>query len=631
MCGITGVYAFNNSALSFKNKIEKALVKLYKRGPESSGTFFCNQVGLGHTRLAIIDLSESGVQPFTDLSERFTIVFNGEFFNYKEHRNDLLKKGIRFKSESDTEVLLNLYLTEGPPCLQKVNGFFSIAIYDKQEETLFIARDRMGVKPLFIYQDNDKFIFASELKALLQYDINKEIDRTSLAQYLQLNYIPSPYSIFTNVRKLKQGNYILISKGSIQEKEYYTIPFYPQKQISISDISYSEAQNKLKKLLDESVKKRMVSDVLLGSFLSGGVDSSIIVALASKYTDKLKTFSIGYKDEPLFDETKYAKLVAKKFNTEHTEFILSNDDLFSILFEVLDYTDEPFADSSALAVYMLSKQTRKNVTVALSGDGADELFGGYNKHNAEYRARNAGIIENIIASLNPIWKRFPQSRNTSFSNFIRQLDRFSEGMKLSAKDRYWQWCSFVTEKEIAPLFTFPKDIYSERKQNIVKHINPTRGMNDVLLTDMQLVLVNDMLVKVDMMSMANSLEVRTPFLDYELVNFAFSLPSEYKMDKNTGKKILQDCFQDVLPPEIYHRKKHGFEVPLLKWFRKELNTLIFNELLEDNFIKQQDLFEITEIRKLKNKLMSPNPGDAASRIWGLVVFQYWWKKYMVNN
>ena len=512
-----------------------------------------------------------------------------------------------------------------------MNGFFSIAIYDKQEETLFIARDRMGVKPLFIYQDNDKFIFASELKALLQYDINKEIDRTSLAQYLQLNYIPSPYSIFTNVRKLKQGNYILISKGSIQEKEYYTIPFYPQKQISISDISYSEAQNKLKKLLDESVKKRMVSDVLLGSFLSGGVDSSIIVALASKYTDKLKTFSIGYKDEPLFDETKYAKLVAKKFNTEHTEFILSNDDLFSILFDVLEYTDEPFADSSALAVYMLSKQTRKNVTVALSGDGADELFGGYNKHNAEYRARNAGIIENIIASLNPIWKRFPQSRNTSFSNLIRQLDRFSEGMKLSAKDRYWQWCSFVTEKEIAPLFTFPKDIYSERKQNIVKHINPTRGMNDVLLTDMQLVLVNDMLVKVDMMSMANSLEVRTPFLDYELVNFAFSLPSEYKMDKNTGKKILQDCFQDVLPPEIYHRKKHGFEVPLLKWFRKELNTLIFNELLEDNFIKQQDLFEITEIRKLKNKLMSPNPGDAASRIWGLVVFQYWWKKYMVNN
>jgi asparagine synthase (glutamine-hydrolysing) len=629
MCGITGIFTFKEEALSFRTKVENAVSRLHQRGPETSGTYFHDHVALGHARLAIIDVSDAASQPFTDRSGRYTVIFNGEFFNFKEHRNELLKKGIQLRSESDTEVLLYLYITEGPSFLKKINGFFALAIYDKEEGTLFIARDRFGVKPLFIYQDEGRFVFASELKALLEYGFEKKIDETSLSQYLQLNYIPGPNSIFKNVRKLEPGNFLFISKNGIGKEEYYEIPFRNE-GIFRSDMAYDISCMKIKKLLDESVKRRMISDVPLGSFLSGGIDSSVIVALASQYTSKLKTFSIGYKDEPLFDETRYARIVAEKFKTEHTEFILTNDDLFSVLFHVLDYTDEPFADSSALAVYMLSMQTRKHVTVALSGDGADELFGGYNKHRAEFRIRNAGLPEKLTKILRPAYRLFPKSRNSRFSNTVRQLERFANGMDMPADERYWNWCGFASESEIKKLFNVKnKEDFFRRKKSILMNISGSPDLNDLLYSDMQLVLQNDMLVKVDMMSMANSLEIRTPFLDVDLVNYVFSLPSEFKIDRNFGKKILQDAFRSMLPEEIYHRNKHGFEVPLLKWFRKELRSLIFDELLEEKFVKEQGIFNYHEIASLKNKLVSNDPGDAAARIWGLVVFQYWWKKYFV--
>ncbi len=628
MCGITGIFTFNENASSYKTKVENAVNALKKRGPDNSGTFFHNHVALGHSRLSIIDVSDAASQPFTDVSGRYTIIFNGEFFNFKQHRDELLKKGISLKSQSDTEVLLYLYITEGASFLEKINGFFALAIYDKEEEVLFVARDRLGIKPLFIYKDDNKFIFASELKALLAYDIPKELDYTSLYEYLQLNYIPAQNSIFKNILKLKPGTFLKIINGEIEEKEYCKIPFYSDIEIKKKNITYDDAKNKIFELLDNSVKLRMISDVPLGAFLSGGVDSSIITALASKYTDKLNTFSIGYKDEPLFDETQYAQAVAKKYKTNHTVFPLTNDDLFSVLFDVLDYTDEPFADSSALAVNILSKHTRKYVTVALSGDGADELFGGYNKHRAEYRIRNAGFNEKTISLLKPLWDILPQSRNSFLSNKIRQLHRFAQGMNLPAEERYWKWCGFASEQEVEKLLKLKmNDDYFKRKMNLLQNISGKESMNEMLYSDMHLVLQNDMLVKVDMMSMANSLEVRTPFLDYNLVNYTFSLPSEYKVDKRFGKKILQDTFKDILPEEIYNRPKHGFEVPLLKWFRKELKSFIFDELLNKKFIEDQGIFDFDEISKLKLKLFSNNPGDTTARIWGLVVFQYWWKKY----
>ncbi|HYG40571.1 MAG TPA: asparagine synthase (glutamine-hydrolyzing) [Cytophagales bacterium] len=630
MCGITGIYAFNEVGRYNMINLSAATDCLNLRGPDSRGIFNEERVGLGHRRLSIIDTTSDGRQPMTDDSGRYVIVFNGEIFNFKELRQKLENTGTSFFSHSDTEVLLKLYIKEGADCLNQLNGFFAFAIYDKEEKILFVARDRYGIKPLFVFQDEDKLIFASELKSLMAFGINKDIDYTSLYQYLQLNYIPGPATIFKNVTKLSPGHYLQIKGREILQKRYYDIP----PLIKTDRLSYQQQQDKLVELMDDAVKKRMIADVPLGAFLSGGIDSSIIVGLASRYTEKLNTFSIGYRDEPFFDETKYANLVAKKFNTNHTVFSLTNQDLLDNLQNVLEYIDEPFGDSSALPVFILSKETRKHVTVSLSGDGADELFGGYNKYLGEYKVREGGIAANTIRGLLPLWKNLPKSRNGFVSNKVRQFQRFAEGMEMSPKERYWKWCGFAREDEALSVLKLDsrikifRDIYEHRKENITKYISNDGDLNDVLRADVNLVLTNDMLTKVDLMSMANSLEVRVPFLDYRVVDFAFSLKANTKVDGRMKKKIVQDAFRSLLPAELYNRPKHGFEVPLLKWFRKELRSLIENNLLEDKFILEQGIFDPEEIQKLKKQLFSNNPGDIHARIWGLIVFQSWWKKWM---
>ncbi len=464
---------------------------------------------------------------------------------------------------------------------------------------------------------------------MLWFLIPKEIDYESLYSYLQLNYIPAPFSIFKNVYKLQPGTYIEVKNNTIKKTIFYEIPYVNQG--NYTTLSYENAQKELANLLNQSVKRRLVADVPLGSFLSGGIDSSVIVAMASQYVDKLNTFSIGYKDEPLFDETKYAELIAKRYKTNHTVFKLSNNDLYENLHKVLDYTDEPYADSSALAVNILSMHTRKHVTVALSGDGADELFSGYNKHAAEFKIRRGGILLNLIKWGTPLLNKFPQSRNNKFANINRQLVRFGKGMRLNEKERYWRWCGYSDELEVDSLLLnkIDNNNYKQRKAEILKNIKPKGSFNEVLYTDMHMVLQNDMLVKVDMMSMENALEVRVPFLDYEIVNFAFSLPVDYKIRNNFRKCIVQDAFRNYLPNELYQRPKHGFEVPLQKWFQTELKTLITDDLLNDAFIEKQQMFSVAEIKKLKQKVFSNNPGDSVAQIWGLIVFQYWWKKFYV--
>ncbi|MBP7497825.1 MAG: asparagine synthase (glutamine-hydrolyzing) [Bacteroidales bacterium] len=631
MCGITGIYCFSNRAEVWKEKVQLSIKKLFYRGPDSNGLFIHNKIALGHSRLAIIDTSTAAAQPFSDTSGRYTIVFNGEIFNFRELKVDLLKKGINFTSNSDTEVLLHLYINEGTDFLNKLNGFFVFCIYDKEKDTVFIARDRYGIKPLFYYKDDNIFIFASEIKAILEYGIRKELDYASLFSFLQLSYIPAPDSIFKDIKKIAAGHYFFIENNNISEHIYYSIPKNDNIFLSNPPPSYENAKDKIYNLLDASVKRRLISDVPLGAFLSGGIDSSIIVALASKYTSQLNTFSIGFKDEPFFDETRYARLVANKYKTNHTEFKLSNSDLYDVLFKVLDYTDEPFADSSAIAVYILSGLTRQYVTVALSGDGADELFGGYNKYYAEYQFRNSALSTKIISALAPLWKAFPQSRNSFLSNKARQLNRFAEGAKMSYPDRYWRWCSYINDDELRALINSShylniKDL-KDRKEELTKHIKKQKSLNDVLYSDLHLVLSNDMLVKADLMSMANSLEIRVPFLDFELVNYVSCLPSEYKIDKNNRKKILKDTFSDYLSQELLNRRKHGFEVPLLSWFRNELKSHIENKVLNRNLIIKQNIFNPDETDLLLKKLNSSNPGDIGARIWTLVVFQYWWNKY----
>jgi asparagine synthase (glutamine-hydrolysing) len=635
MCGITGILAFNLIGNINKINITAATMSLQKRGPDFQDVYFDEFAGLGHRRLSIIDTSSAANQPMWDESKRYSIIFNGEIFNYRELRADLESKGVKFFSHSDTEVLLKLYMREGHAALAKLNGFFAFCIYDKQQQTFFVARDRFGIKPLLYVFDDDKFLFASEMKTILEYGIEKDLDFESLYSYLQLNYIPAPHTIFKSVKKLLPGHFILASRRKLQIDKWYEIPF-DSASAGNNPISYDDAKKKFAELLEASVKKRLVSDVPLGSFLSGGIDSSVIAALAKKHKPHLHTFSIGFRDEKFFDETAYANLVAKHIGSEHTVFSLTNDDLYSHVHDILNYIDEPFADSSAINVFILSKETRKHATVALSGDGADELLGGYNKHAAFQRLINKGLKENLAQTFLPLLKTLPQSRNNSFSNKVRQLVRFAEGAKLPSKERYWRWAGYATEDQAMRVLNaasrekMNSSEYDSRKNASVRHVPQHYSINDVLRNDVDFVLPNDMLMKVDLMSMSHGLEIRVPFLDYEVVNFLFTLPGDFKINRNIRKRILQDTFRDILPSELYNRPKKGFEVPMLKWLQKEMRSLIVDDLLSKKFVEDQGIFDLNEIERLKKQLFSSNPGDVHARIWGLVVFQWWWRRYGVT-
>jgi asparagine synthase (glutamine-hydrolysing) len=628
MCGITGVYCFSERGDGFMAQVESAANAMLHRGPDNQSVERFPNAALGHVRLSIIDTDARSNQPFTEESGRYTIAFNGEVFNFQEIKNRLIAKGHVFHTTSDTEVVLKSYIEFGAEALAQFNGFFAFAIYDRSEMSMFVARDRMGIKPFHFYLDEDKFLFASEMKALLTYAIPRKIDYCTLYQYLQLNYVPAPWSMVEGVRKLQPGTWMKMKGKEIEKGCYYQIP----KTESPQRFTYTEAKKELMRLMDASVERRLISDVPLGSFLSGGVDSSIIATIAKQKLPQLDTFSIGYADEPMFDETEYAVAVAKKIGSNHHAFKLTNDDLFGSLRRVLEYIDEPFADSSALAVNLLSQYTKRHVTVALSGDGADELFSGYNKHAAEYAVRQGGIRNRMIKAGAPLWRNLPQSRNGKFSNIFRQLNRFSDGMMLSDADRYWHWASITHEKEASGWLRQSPDLeaYFKRKGEVLENIAVDRSFNEVLYTDLKLVLQGDMLVKVDLMSMDHALEVRTPFLDYTIVDFVAQLPVEFKIDGSMRKKILQETYRDLLPESVFNRKKHGFEVPLLKWFQTDLKSMITDDLLSDAFVEAQQIFNVSEIKRLKQRLFSTNPGDAAAKVWALIVFQHWWKKYIAS-
>lgn len=636
MCGITGIFAFNLVGKFNRIHITAATMSMAKRGPDYQDIYTDEWVGLGHRRLSVIDTSAKANQPMWDAARRYAIVFNGEIFNYRELRADLERNGITFESQSDTEVLLKLYILEKEQCLQKLNGFFAFCIYDKEEQSFFLARDRYGVKPLLYVHDEDKFIFASEMKTILQYGIEKTLDYTSLFTYLQLNYIPAPDTIFRQVKKLLPGHFIKLVRRQLSVTSWYTIPSERRREQE-NQLSYEEAKNIFSSRLATAVQDRLVADVPVGAFLSGGVDSSVITGLAKRHKPDLHTFSIGFRDEKFFDETRYATLVARHFNTEHTVFSLTHDDLLEHVNDVLDYIDEPFADSSAINVFILSRETRKHATVALSGDGADELLGGYHKHEALNRMLQPGWKEYAVNALHPIWSVLPKSRNHRLTNFARQAYRFSQASTLPPPERYWRWAAFANVHEVSRLLSAQSQAaiqmqdYSERRQRQLRHLGHGHNMNDILLTDMETVLANDMLVKIDSMSMANALEVRTPFLDPRVVDFVFTLPQHYKISGNQRKRLLRDAFRDMLPPELYNRPKKGFEVPLLKWFRKEMKSLITEDLLSRKRIEEQGIFSFAEIDRLKRKLFSNNPEDVHARIWALVVFQWWLKKYNVSG
>ena len=625
MCGITGLFNLNGDALNEVNSLENACDSLKHRGPDNSAIYKSPFAILGHTRLSIIDTSNSANQPISDISGRYTMVFNGEIYNFKELKKELIKDGISFKSQSDTEVLLYYYIKHGVQALKELNGFFAFAVYDALEKTTLIARDRFGIKPLYFYHSDLSLYFGSELKSLLKFSVPREINYESLFFYMQLNYIPEPYSIFKNIQKLKKGHYLVFNKTDLTQKSYYSPSITYPKNKQPLETSASTLYN----LLHNSVEQRMVSDVPIGSFLSGGLDSSIIAACAKKFTNKLNTYSIGYKDEPLYDESKYANQMAGHLGTNHHSFMLSNDDLYTHLDSTLSSIDEPFADSSALAVSILSKHTREHVTVSLSGDGGDELFGGYNKHKADYMVRNGHILSRLSKQIVPFIKLLPKSRSSTIGNVFRQLEKLGNGAKLKAEDRYWRWCCFsnANDARSALLKNLDTECIGAMKDEFLPFIN-NQDFNSVLLNDIHLVLANDMLTKVDRMSMAHSLEVRVPFLDQRIVDFSLSLKPNFKIRNGIQKYILKDAFKKELPLDIIERRKHGFEVPLLKWFKGDLYNKIDQHWLSKERITQQGIFNPNYTESLKKRLFDSNSGDTPLDIWKLIVFQSCFENYL---
>lgn len=633
MCGIAGIVALTDKGRQLLPKLQQSIRTLQSRGPDDEGIYLSDKIGLAQRRLSIIDTSSAANQPMWDKTGRYVMVYNGEIFNHRELRDKYfsVQEQKEFKTHSDTEILLELFVKKGIDSIYLTEGFFAWAIYDTVEETLFIGRDRFGKKPMHIFLDEDCLLFGSELKALFAFGIPKELNYDALKLYLQFAYIPQPLSILQHVKKLGPGCFMKIHKGKVEEKKWYILPVTTDYSPALT---YEKAQEKLVELMDHAIEERLISDVPLGAFLSGGIDSSVVVASASKYVSGLNTFSIGYKDQAYYDETYYAELVAKKFKTHHATLKLGVADYLDHVMDVLDYIDEPFADTSALPQYILCRETRKHVTVAISGDGGDEIFAGYNKHYAELEARRSSLKSGLVKAGYPLWKMLPKNRDSKITNLFRQLERFAEGSKLSAKERYWYWASTFPEKDVNRLLNRTaadktnEAVIEKTKQEILGHISD-KDFNSVLRTDLEFVLTGDMLVKVDLMSMANSLEVRSPFLDLQVIEFAFSLPAYYKIDTNGRKKIVKDAFRSILPEEIFHRGKQGFEIPMLKWFREELNTYIFDNLLSKSFIEEQGIFNYDTIHSLKKQLYSSTSGSIVEQLWILIVFQHWYKKYFM--
>jgi len=621
MCGIAAIVGFTDEGKKRFSSIQQCATLLKHRGPDNQQYIISSNFAMAHARLSIIDLSAASNQPFTTHDGRFTLVYNGEIFNYKKLREELKQKGHVFYTDGDVEVLLNLYKEFGKECLHKLNGFFAFVLYDKQTNTFFAARDRFGVKPFFYYVDENYFACASELRTLKNITKSNTINKTALYTYLQLTYIPEKLSILENIHKLEPGTYLSIKNNKVEIEKYYALKLPAE---------YSETKNANKTfltLLESSIAERLVSDVPVGSFLSGGIDSSVITALASQQNKNLQTFSIGFKNNKYFDESVFAEVVAKKYKTNHHTFHLNETEAESELDNFLNSIDEPFADSSAFNVFILSQKTKKHVKVVLSGDGADELFAGYNKHRAEWMIRNQKSKTLLLKNLSTVSKLFPSSRNSKLSNKARQLQRFASGAKLNANERYWRWASFYEEGKAASLLSLnekEKSCFSEIKRQYTDLIS--EDYNSVLLADMNLVLPSDMLTKVDRMSMAHGLEIRNPFLDYRMVEYAFSLKSSAKIDDRLQKKIIKESCAHLLPDEILNRKKQGFETPVQQWLQGILKTKVEELCLDKNFIEEQNLFNYEELKKLVKQSFSTNAGDSTSVIWSILIFNHWYKQ-----
>ena len=619
MCGICGILNLDTEDTVDKDKIVTMNDCMIHRGPDASGIHIDKNLGLGHRRLKIIDL-EGGVQPMYDNNKNIVVVFNGEIYNFKEIRSNLMKKGYIFNTKSDTEVIIHAYLEYGEKCVEHFRGMFGIALYDKRINKLYLIRDRLGIKPIYYYQDKNNFIFSSEIKPILSTLKNKpDVNSSALDFYMSVGYVPGEETLFQDIKKLKPGHILSLENETVTINEYWDLKNTPE-----SKISFPDALNEFENIAMESIELRLRSDVPLGAFLSGGLDSSVIVALMNKVSsNQVKTFSVGYKDEPDANELGYAKIVANKFKTEHHEFILEPLDFFNSLDLLLEHTEEPIVESAAVALYQLSKLAKEHVTVILSGEGGDEILAGYPLHQ---------LSPKINATHNVV-KFLPQYiKNKIASNIDNEkILKYWDWVNLPLDTRYQSISNDVTSGIKEKMYSSENHLNRNTKtiehyNNLFQKMSNGTNLRKMTYSDIKSWLPDDLLVKADKMTMAASLELRVPLLDHKLVEYCTALPDNYKLNGKQGKYLLKKFAEKYLPDEIIYRKKKGFPVPIAAWFRGELYEKIC-EILLDSKTLARGYFKPEYIESILKKHKNGSQ-DLSRRIFSLLNLELWHRKYI---
>ncbi len=629
MCGISGWINLKSRVAPQDRAVLHAMCERMKhRGPDSEGLWLEKDVALGMRRLSIIDL-HTGEQPVYNEDRSVVVVMNGELYNFREVRADLEKRGHEFETHTDTEILPHLYEEYGEAMLDEINGMFAFALWDKRREKLLIARDRFGEKPLYYGVFDDKLIFGSELKVLLANpSVKTELNTDALRQFLSFDYVPAPASIYKNIYKLPAAHFLTVENGEIKTRRYWNLTW---KKDDPKSATFESKTAELRDLLADAVRMRLVSDVPLGILLSGGVDSSTVAAFATRFsTEKVKTFSIGF-DEDSFDESKFARQVAKHLDTEHYEDKLSVEKAADLISEIGSWLDEPMSDGSLIPTFLLSRFVRKHVTVALGGDGGDEIFAGYPMYFAHKVANIYGRVPPILRSglIEPLVNRLPVSnKNISFDYKAKRFVAASKFDLVARHHSYFGSFSIseqrrVLSKEI--LASTESDIYKGAKE-LLEICDATNEIEKMQFLDINYYMAEDILTKVDRASMAVSLEVRAPFLDPRVAQFAASIPLSYKLKGSKGKYILKKAVEPLLPKGILERPKKGFGIPVADWLKGKLNPLM-RDLLAPSRLKDQGLFDPDNVEKL---IREHETGVASNhkQLWTLLVFQLWFDNFL---
>ena len=625
MCGITGKLYLNPEKGVESDLLTKMCRSLTYRGPDEEGYYIENHVGLGVRRLSVIDV-DGGHQPICNENKTIWAIQNGEIYNFKELTRKLLKTGHTFVTRSDTEVIVHLYEEYGIDFVKHLEGMFAIAVWDEKEKKLILARDRMGIKPLFYASLNDQLLFGSEIKAIKAAGLNLTLNTDALSYYLSLLYIPAPHTIYNEIHKLQPGHILISHNGKLEMQRYWNLA----QVTTLEHYSIDELQKQLKQLLLAAVERQLVSDVPLGFFLSGGLDSSLVVASAHEvHNNKIKTFSVGFED-PSYDETLYAQTVADHLHTEHTN-ITVRPDFRNIIYELADHFDEPFADSSAIPTYYLSELTRKHVTVALSGDGGDELFAGYLTYQADKLAHIYGRVPGLLSKKAIPWLIHKLPVSDSKINFGFKARRFVDQVLLEPGQRHFAWKAFFDEnlkesllqKQLLDSLSGDLDGYAPYKY----YFEEAHHFEDITrfqYADTMVYLIDNNLTKVDRMSMAHSLEVRVPLLDTDIVEFAFKLPDHVKMPGMKLKHFLKESVRGMLPEEIVNRPKKGFNVPMPRWLKEGLKPAV-DHYLSSEMVSKQGYFNPHTVQHLVQTHMG-GKADYSRNLWALLMFNVWVEK-----